>query len=423
MKPLPPLPDWVALEHSVAQILTQQELHGWTFNEPAAWKLESAVRTELEDLSQLLRNRHPFIGGSEFSPKRSNKRTGYVEGALFTRLKELNPTSRDHIAWILTTHYGWKPSLISSNGKPVIDEIVLKEIGTDIALRFLRCLELKKALGMISEGVNAWLKLCTTSNRIHHHCSVATNTFRCSHRKPNLSQVPADERFRKLFTASPGMVMVGADLAGIELRMLAHYLARYDGGRYADILLNGDIHQVNADKIGISRRDVKTVTYAFLYGAGDVKIGLSVDKQLSTNKARARGKQVRAAFIEAIDGLSELLQAVKKRSASGTILAIDGRKIFVDSQHKALNYLLQCSAGVIAKRWLLIADETLKEAGLSTHQLAFIHDELQYECEPKDIDDVKFTLEHSAVRAGEYYNLRIPIAAEAKSGSNWSEVH
>ena len=219
------------------------------------------------------------------------------------------------------------------------------------------------------------------------------------------------------------MVMVGADLAGIELRMLAHYLARYDDGRYADILLNGDIHQVNADKIGISRRAVKTVTYAFLYGAGDAKIGLSVDKQLSPNKARATGKQVRAAFIEAIDGLSELLQAVKKRSATGTIMAVDGRKIYVDSTHKALNYLLQCSAGVIAKRWLLISDETIKHAGLRAHQLAFIHDELQYECAPKHTEDMKFTLEHSAVRAGEYYNLRIPIAAEAKSGNNWSEVH
>ena len=423
MRPLSPLPDWVALEHSVAQILTQQELHGWYFDERAAWELECSLRKELEELSRVLRNRHTYIGGSSFSPKRSNKRTGYIEGAEFTRLKELNPTSRDHIAWILTTHYGWTPSSISSNGKPVVDEIVLKDIGTDIALDFLRCLELKKALGMISEGVNAWLKLCTTSSRIHHSCSVATNTFRCSHRKPNLAQVPADEKFRKLFKASPGMVMCGADLSGIELRILSHYLAKYDDGRYADILINGDIHQVNADKIGITRRDVKTVTYAFLYGAGDAKIGLSVDKQLQPDKARAKGKEVRAAFIEAIDGLSELLQAVKKRSSSGTIMAVDGRKIYVDSTHKALNYLLQCSAGVIAKRWLLIADNTLKEADLSTHQLAFIHDELQYECEPKDIDDVKFTLEHSAVRAGEYYNLRIPIAAEAKSGSNWSEVH
>ena len=216
------------------------------------------------------------------------------------------------------------------------------------------------------------------------------------------------------------MVMVGADLSGIELRVLSHYLARYDGGRYADILLNGDIHQVNADKIGVTRRQVKTISYAFLYGAGDVKIGLSVDKQLSPNKARATGKQVRAAFIEAIDGLSELLQAVKKRSSTGTIMAIDGRKIYVDSQHKALNYLLQCSAGVIAKRWLYITHENLPP---TAHQLAFVHDELQYECKEEDVEDLKFLLELSAAQAGEYYNLRIPIAAEAKSGATWAEVH
>jgi len=423
MRPLSPLPDWVALEHSVAQILTQQEIHGWYFDERAAWKLESSLRKELEELSQVLRNRHPFVAGSLFTPKRNNRTQGYVEGCEIQRLKELNPTSRDHIAWILTFHYGWTPSSISSNGKPVVDEIILKDIGTDIALNFLRCLELKKAIGMMSEGVNAWLKLCTTSSRIHHSCSVATNTFRCSHRKPNLAQVPADEKFRKLFKASPHMVMCGADLSGIELRVLSHYLAKYDDGRYADILINGDIHQVNADKIGITRRDVKTVTYAFLYGAGDAKIGLSVDKQLSPNKARAKGKEVRAAFIAAIPGLSELLSAVKKRSSTGKILAIDGRTLIVDSTHKALNYLLQCSAGVIAKRWLQITHDHIKEMDLRCNQLAFIHDELQYECKPEHVDDLKSILVLSAAESGEYYNLRVPIAAEAKSGASWAEVH
>ncbi|ADD95407.1 DNA polymerase I [uncultured phage MedDCM-OCT-S05-C849] len=107
-----------------------------------------------------------------------------------------------------------------------------------------------------------------------------------------MAQVPADKEFRELFTASPGMTMVGADLAGIELRMLAHYLGRYDGGRYADILLNGDIHQVNADKIGISRRQVKTVSYAYLYGAGNLKLGLSYDSTLSETKAAKKGKKL-----------------------------------------------------------------------------------------------------------------------------------
>jgi len=275
---------------------------------------------------------------------------------------------------------------------------------------------------MLSEGNNAWLKLVTNS-KIHHHCSVATHTFRCAHRRPNLSQVPSDERFRKLFTASQDKIMVGADLSGIELRMLAHYLHRHDGGRYGDILLNGDIHQVNADKIGISRRLVKTVTYAFLYGAGDIKIGLSYEQCLSENKARAKGEEIRKAFIKAIPGLAKLLKAIKDASKRGFVWAIDGRKIEVNSPHKALNYLLQGSAACIAKRWMVIADHRIKLQQISAQQLAFIHDELQYETTPKYIDELKYTLEYAACRAGEYYGFRLPIAAESKSGRTWADVH
>jgi len=272
---------------------------------------------------------------------------------------------------------------------------------------------------MISEGVNAWQKLVTKS-RIHHHCSVATSTFRVAHRKPNLSQVPSDERFRKLFTASPNKVLVAADLSGIELRMLSHYLSRYDKGRYTEILLTGDIHQTNADKIGITRSQVKTVTYAFLYGAGDTKIGHSYDKQLPSDEAAKKGKEIRAAYIAAIPGLKELLEAVHKASEKGYVRGIDQRKILVDSKHKSLNYLLQGSAAILAKRWMKLTHENLPK---DAHQLAFIHDELQYECEKKDLEDLKFLLELTAMQAGEFYNLRCPIAAEAKSGMNWAETH
>ena len=110
MSTFPPLPDWVKLEHQVAQILTQQEIHGWYFDERAARELESTLRKEYENTTEVLLRKHPYIGGPRFCPKRSNKRTGYVEGAPLTKLKDLNPTSRDHIAWILQTHYGWMPS-------------------------------------------------------------------------------------------------------------------------------------------------------------------------------------------------------------------------------------------------------------------------------------------------------------------------
>ena len=420
MRPLPPLPDWLKLEHQVAEILTEQENHGWFFDEPAARELESALRREYEETCALLCNRHPFVAGSLFTPKRNNRTKGYVAGATFTKLKDLNPTSRDHISWILTTHYGWKPSSMTASGKAVIDETVLKELGSDIALSFLKLLDLTKKLGMISQGVNAWQKLVTTSSRIHHHCSVATSTFRCAHRKPNLSQVPSDERFRQLFTASPNKVLVGADLSGIELRMLAHYLARYDKGRYTKILLTDDIHSVNAKRIGISRRDVKTVTYAFLYGAGDRKIGISVDKLLSDEQAVKKGREIRKAYVNAIPGLKELLEAVKKASERGYVLGLDKRRILVDKPHKALNYLLQGSSAILAKRWMLLAHGHLPK---SAHQLAFVHDELQYECNPSDIGYMRGCLESTAVQAGEFYKMRCPVAAESQSGHTWADVH
>lgn len=420
MQALPPLPDWLTLEHKVAEILTQQELHGWYFDEPAAWQLTSTLQRELEQTCEILRNRYPFVKGSEFTPKRPNKTQGYVAGATFTRLKELNPSSRDHIAWVLKTHHGWKPTQLTATGKPIIDEPILKDIGTEASDMFLRILTLTKMLGMLSEGDNAWLKL-VTHNRIHHHCSVATNTFRCAHRKPNLAQVPSDAEFRRLFKASPGQIMVGADLSGIELRMLAHYLARYDEGRYADVLLHGDIHQENADKIGISRKQVKTVTYAFLYGAGDAKLGRSYDPQLSEKDAKKKGKEIRQAYMDAVPGLETLVTAVKSKAESGYINLCDGRRCAVDGSHKALNYLLQGSAGILAKRWLLINHNNTRE--LCCSQLAFVHDEIQFECDPKHVEPLRTSLVQSAEAAGEYYDLRIPIAAEAQVGGNWSEVH
>ena len=426
MRTFSPLPDWVKVEHQVAQILTEQEFYGWNFNERAAWELASTLRNELEETERLLRERFPVVAGSEFTPKRNNKTQGYVEGATFTKLKETNITSRDHIAWILTTHFGWKPTELTATGKPIIDEPVLKEAassGITIAEDFLKCLNITKALGMISEGTNAWLKLCTTASHIHHHCSVSTNTFRCAHRSPNLAQVPSDGRFRELFIPRPGLTMVGADLSGIELRMLAHYLARYDEGRYADILLNGDIHQVNADKIGITRKLVKNVTYAFLYGAGDLKIGLTYDKLLSPKAAKAKGKEIRQAYIDAIDGLGSLLDAVKKASERGYVKAIDGRKVIVDSTHKALNYCLQAGAGCVAKMWMIENYKTIKETNLPAHQLAFIHDELQFECPKEHVEDLRTSLVYSATRAGEIYKMRVRIDAEAVAGNNWAETH
>jgi len=214
--------------------------------------------------------------------------------------------------------------------------------------------------------------------------------------------------------------MVGADLSGIELRMLAHYLARYDQGRYTRILLTGDIHATNAEAIGVTRRQVKTISYAFLYGAGNLKLGYTYDKQLSEVEAKKKGKEIREAYVAAIPGLRELLEAVHKASERGYVMGLDHRRILCDSRHKSLNYLIQGSSAIIAKRWMVLANKHLPE---NASQLAFIHDELQYECKPCDVGYMKGCLESTAVQAGEYYKMRCPVAAESKSGKTWADVH
>ena len=421
METFPEIPEAVQLEHSVAELMAAQEAVGWPFNVRKAQELENTLLTSLESLRECAGGLCYAVPGNLFTPKRDNKTQGYVLGAEMQRLKDFNPSSRDHIAWYFKEFQKWEFTKLTETGKPVIDETVLKDIGTEEALLFVKILETQKKLGMLSQGSNAWLKL-VKNGRLHHSWFIGAATHRMAHARPNLAQVSSDADCRELFTTRPGWKLVDSDLSGIELRIFAHYLSPYDDGRYADILLNDDIHQVNADKIGISRRAVKTVTYAFLYGASPVRIGLSYDPQLSKQQAKSKGEEIRKAYLDAIPGLESFVEAVKRKAQeNGSIRSIDGRTILVDSPHKALNFLLQSAAGVLAKRWLLITHDRLQ--GIKHERYAFVHDEQALGCPPDVADQVASICTTSAAMAGNYYKLRIRIDADAQIGDNWAQVH
>tara|TARA_Y100001963_G_scaffold65810_1_gene91607 strand:+ start:189 stop:1448 length:1260 start_codon:yes stop_codon:yes gene_type:complete len=419
MGTFPKIPEPVILEHQIAEMMQDQKRVGWPFDERKAQELENTLMNKLESLRAQAGGLCRYIPGNLFTPKRDNKTQGYIAGAEMQRLKDFNPSSRDHVAWLLQRK-GWKPYKLTATGKAVIDEVVLKEIGTEEALLFLGILETQKKLGMLSQGNNAWLKL-VKNGRLHHSCFIGAATHRMAHAKPNLAQVSSDTDCRELFITKPGWKLIDSDLAGIELRMFAHYLHRYDGGRYAEILLNGDIHQKNADKIGITRKQVKTVTYAFLYGAGDRKIGASYDSQLSEDKAKQKGKEIRKAYLDAIPGLKQLLEAVHKASTRGYVLGLDHRSISVDSRHKSLNYLIQGSSATVAKRWLVLTANKLRD--IKHERYAFVHDEQVLGSPQSSSEDVAFACKLAALEAGEYYKIRLPIEADAQVGNNWAEVH
>jgi len=412
----------VVLEHQIAELMSQQKTTGWPFDVRRAQELENTLLTRLEKLRSQAESICTYVPGNLFTPRRDNKKQGYVAGAEMQRLKDFNPSSREHIAWWFKTFQGWTPTKLTPTGKPVIDETVLKEIGTEEALVFLEILVIQKKLGMLSQGTNAWLKL-VKDGRLHHSCFIGAVTHRMAHSHPNLAQVSSDKDCRELFITNPTWKLVDSDLAGIELRLFAHYLHRYDGGRYAKILLEQDIHQVNAEKIGISRRQVKTITYCFLYGGGDQKLGLSFDNMLPLDKAKKKGAEIRRAYMDAIPGLEDLVKDTRRVAERGSIRAIDKRQIIVDKEHKALNCLLQGSAAVIAKRWLLLTDQNLRMSMFNHERYAFVHDEQVLGAPHLIAHDVAEVCKVSALQAGEYYNIRLPIEADAQVGNNWAEVH
>ena len=420
MDTFPKIPQSVVLEHEIAELMATQKATGWPFNVQKAQDLENKLLTRLETLRRQAESICHYVPHNLFTPKRDNKKQGYIAGAEMQRLKDFNPSSREHIAWWFKTFQDWTPTKLTPTGKAVIDETVLKEINTEEALVFLEILVIQKKLGMLSQGTNAWLKL-VKDGRLHHSCFIGAVTHRMAHSHPNLSQVSSDKDCRELFITQPDWKLIDSDLAGIELRLFAHYLARYDGGRYGKILLEQDIHQVNADKIGISRRQVKTITYCFLYGGGNQKLGLSYDNMLSPEAAKKKGAEIRRAYLDAVDGLEDLVEATKKVAERGSIRAIDKRQILVDKEHKALNCLLQGSAAVIAKRWLLLTNTKL---GNTTHErYAFVHDEQVLGAPAQNAEFIADVCKLSALEAGEYYNLRLPIEADAQIGDNWAQVH
>ena len=431
--------DYIKLEMDLATLMAQQEASGFRFDRTAAERVKSELMAEVDEIESKIKSRYIYVPGKVFTPKRKNATKGHHAGAPMTHLLEFNPTSRQHIAWALQNFRQARFTKVTDTGKPKVDEATLSEM-RDIALQqghallheecemFIRLLTLQKWLGQLSEGANSWLNTIEDDGCIHHSCTLATQTGRNAHRGPNLGQVVSAPWARQLFVPHPGMVMVGADLEGLELRCLGHYLSRYDDGAFAEVVLNGDIHQQNADRVGCTRKEVKTITYAFIYGAGDAKLGHSLHPELSDAQKKTLGGELRRKFLDAIPGLEPLIDAVKlKVRSAGRLRGLDGRPIFCKAEHASLNYLLQSAGAILSKRWVVIGQNMFDDAGLTYDidytRCAYVHDEVQLSVVPAEVDRVKSLLEAAAPEAGKYYDFRVPITASAAQGKSWQETH
>lgn len=394
------------IEHEFAAAIVAQVANGFSFDKARAASLYAELAAERDALVKELQDEVPP------TEQKMKTKTKYIP---------FNPASRKQIAQVLRTMYGWVPQEFTPNGEAKVDESVLGSLDYPIAKKLSHYLLLQKRIGMLAEGDEAWLKV-ERGGRIYgsvnHNGAV---TGRCTHRGPNMAQVPAcgspyGKECRALFTASDNMVLVGVDASGLELRCLAHYMAKYDDGAFAKELLEGDIHTANQKAAGLpTRNDAKSFIYAFLYGAGPAKLGKIVGGGYS------EGKALQKRFLSKVPALGQLKAAVERAAARGHMVGIDGRKLRIRSAHSALNTLLQ-SAGAIAMKVATILMHRAAPA-YGARQVAHIHDEVQWEVPADRAEEWAQFCKDAIWQAGEMLNFRCPLAGDSRTGRNWAETH
>ena len=396
----------IDLEHRVGWIVTEQERNGFKLDVPFAEKLMMDLMFEMNNIEAELQSIFPPIVEERWSEKTGKR--------LKDKVTVFNPGSRKQIAERLQG-LGVKFDKKTEKGNIIVDEKVLDGIDRPEAKAVARYMMLQKRVAQI----DSWLKAVKDDGRVHGR--VITNgavTGRMTHQSPNMAQVPAvsapfGNECRSCWTVDEGNVLVGIDASGLELRMLAHYM---DDDDYTNEILNGDIHTANQRAAGLETRPLaKTFIYAFLYGAGDAKIGAIVGGNSGT------GRRLKERFLRNTPALEELRRRTDRQAQSGILAGLDGRKLRVRSQHAALNTLLQGAGACVMKQALIHLSDKLRN--IPHKFVANVHDEWQIETPAHYADTVGRIGVRSIRIAGETLGLRCPLDGEYRVGNNWAETH
>jgi DNA polymerase I len=412
----------ITLEHEVAIIIAGQERNGFKLDMPKAIQLLSELKTKL-DIIQVEMERI-------FPPRVESGRTHKTSGkALKDIVTPFNPGSRQQIAERLQEK-GWKPKKHTEKGSVIVDETTLEGIDIPEAKAIAEYLMLQKRIGQIE----SWIDAVQKDGRVHGR--VITNgavTGRMTHMSPNMAQIPNSgspygHECRELWTIDKGNKLVGIDAAGLELRMLAHYMK---DDEYTNEVVSGDIHTTNQTAAGLqTRNQAKTFIYAFLYGAGSAKIGSIV------GGSAKEGQRLIDSFLRNTPSLKALREKVARLYASkGWLQGLDGRKLLVRAEHSALNTLLQGAGAIVMKQALVLFKKELTKQKIWHEFKANVHDEWQIECKEADAEKVGIMGVQSIAQVVKELKvlddsppnpkkrLRCPLDGEYKVGNSWKETH
>ena len=440
-------------EHAIAELCAEQVKNKWKFNIELAKKHYLYLTSEMKKIEDKV---NPTLRPRKVMIDKEPKKARYLQNGTFsavtvrmlseylnkeikatdTNLWEPNKTfqrfkmveadlgNMDQVRGMLLDN-GWQPTQFTPKGEPKITDDSLASINSEVGKEIIYYYSLRSRHSVLK----GWIELAeANNNRVYVEAfNLGTPTFRQRHSK--VVNVPGVKSFfgkemRELFIADAGKVMVGCDSSGNQIRALAHYLNNKEVNNH---ILKGDIHQHNANTIGISRSLAKGVLYASIFGAGVRKLG----KMVTGIEDLDKGKEVKAKLYEALPGLKELIAKLnnffyttQNKTGYGYIPALDGRKVYAESSFKLLNYLLQSFEAITVKTAVVNAFKMFKEENLEVDMLALVHDEVQVQTKPENTKRVKEILSYSF---GDFItkklDLNIQMAGDAKEGLNWNETH
>jgi len=446
------------IQHRLTVVLSRQQRTGFYFDGPRAMELYRTLRARERELEDEIRTAFPpdrvLIREREIYTKSGQPAAIYLKDRERYIIEE-SGDSGVYRAFIdvefnvgspkqrndKLLELGWEPEehTPTGNPKPFDKGKLSPSLERFLQERPIPEVELIAkwmAINGRANMVNTWLENWNEIDSCIHGSLFVADTLRLRHQKPNTANIPGvrlDEHnhpilgeagyftyeSRDLWTARPGRVLVGTDASGLELRMLAHYLNRDD---FTNAVVSGkssdgtDVHSVNAKLVGIERPQAKTLIYAIQYGAQDRKVAKMLGVPLQ------EGAQIRTMFLERL-GLKDIMDRAIQEQQKGRVELIDGSRIICPSSHAALNYKLQGGGARVMGLAAILLEQSICREGLDSLKVGDIHDEWQYDVDPRDAERHAQLSVEAIRRAGELLQLNVPLDGEAKQGRTWAETH
>lgn len=435
---------WV--EHNVQRIITQQEINGVLFNSARARAYILVLQRRQQRLYEKIRPSlsleltspydrpvsKPFLKNGAYSAavqKWFDDAHIQRVGGPFTRVSFEEPDlSKRAKLCAQLQRLGWQPRSFTDKGSPKLTVDgepcpSLQEMGDGLGKWIADWYIYRHREGQIA----GWLDKVRPDGRISAEAiTIGTPTYRFRHRTVvNVPRVSSlfGWQMRSLFTVPKGKKMVGFDASGLELRCLADAI---NDALFTKEVVNGDIHTKNQRDAGLPTRDnAKTFIYAFIYGAGDAKIGSII------GGTRQAGSNIRKKFLRSNPKLAECITQTQNAARRGYLVGHDGRRIHLRRDkhtgeiqiHKALNTRLQTAGALVMKWAMVILDYWLQPMDIDAMKVIDKHDEAQWEVEEQHAEVVGILGVQAIREAGRLLKFNVPLDGEYKIGTNWAMTH